>query len=159
MIATLRILSFSLTAIAILFGLFILGKNISLSVQSHRQQAQIGIVDKKLKPCPKSANCITSYAKMSDDFYVSPIPSQYWGYLISIVNQNYNLTLERRQRHYMHIEAQSTFFRFVDDIELLREGEQIHIRSISRVGQPDFGTLRNRIEELRKQLVFVDAQP
>lgn len=53
---------------------------------------------------------------------------------------------------YLRAESRTALFRFVDDVELLRNpGEKfIHIRSGSRVGRSDLGTNAKRVEEIRK---------
>jgi uncharacterized protein (DUF1499 family) len=52
---------------------------------------------------------------------------------------------------YLHSEAASRLFRFVDDVEFLvdRKAKVIHFRSASRFGYSDFGKHRARIEQIR----------
>ena len=56
---------------------------------------------------------------------------------------------------YLHAEAASAIFGFVDDLELhLRTAEGvIAVRSASRLGYSDLGANRRRIENLRALLV------
>jgi uncharacterized protein (DUF1499 family) len=53
---------------------------------------------------------------------------------------------------YLHAEATSLIFRFVDDLECVldRAANVIHVRSASRVGHGDMGVNRKRVERLRQ---------
>ncbi len=56
--------------------------------------------------------------------------------------------------YYLHAEARSRIFRFVDDVEfvLVPEQQTVHVRSASRTGIGDLGVNRRRVERLRDQL-------
>ena len=51
---------------------------------------------------------------------------------------------------YLHAEATSLIWGYVDDLEILidAEGKQIHFRSASRTGYSDLGVNRKRVEAL-----------
>jgi uncharacterized protein (DUF1499 family) len=53
---------------------------------------------------------------------------------------------------YLHAECRSRLFRFVDDVELVLDGEAklIHFRSAARLGRRDFGVNRERMESIRR---------
>lgn len=55
---------------------------------------------------------------------------------------------------YMHVEATTLIFRFVDDLEFLYQPNQglIQLRSASRIGYSDLGKNRRRLEGMRNQL-------
>jgi uncharacterized protein (DUF1499 family) len=57
--------------------------------------------------------------------------------------------------NYLHVEFQTAFFRFVDDVEFLIDTEEqvIHFRSASRVGYSDMGVNRRRMERIRQILL------
>jgi len=44
----------------------------------------------------------------------------------------------------------SNIFKFVDDVEIRRDGNVCQIRSGSRVGYSDFGVNRKRVETIRR---------
>lgn len=46
----------------------------------------------------------------------------------------------------------SGIFRFVDDVLVKIDGDQLQVRSSSRVGHSDFGANRKRVEQLRELL-------
>ena len=60
---------------------------------------------------------------------------------------------------YVHAEARSWLFRFVDDVEFLYDAQQhvVHVRSASRVGYSDLGVNRSRIESLRHAFQSLDV--
>ncbi|NOJ16224.1 DUF1499 domain-containing protein [Vibrio jasicida] len=57
-----------------------------------------------------------------------------------------------KEGNYLRIECTSKIMRFVDDLELKIEGDQLIVRSESRVGYSDFGVNRKRAEQLRSLL-------
>lgn len=58
--------------------------------------------------------------------------------------------------NYLHIACTSKIMRFVDDLELEINDNQLTVRSESRVGYSDFGVNRKRAEQLRKLLTQAD---
>lgn len=57
-----------------------------------------------------------------------------------------------KEQDYLRIEYTSKIMRFVDDLELRIEGEQLLVRSESRMGYSDFGVNRKRADQLRTLL-------
>jgi uncharacterized protein (DUF1499 family) len=55
---------------------------------------------------------------------------------------------------YIHAEFSSRFFKFVDDVEFILDGDahRIDYRSASRIGYYDFGANRRRLEKIRSRL-------
>jgi len=49
---------------------------------------------------------------------------------------------------YLHAEASSALFGFVDDLELLADDGAIQARSVSRLGESDLGVNAARLAEL-----------
>jgi uncharacterized protein (DUF1499 family) len=60
-------------------------------------------------------------------------------------------SIVKEEGDYLHAEARSFLFRFVDDVEFLLDADQqvIHVRSASRIGYSDLGVNRRRIERIR----------
>lgn len=58
-----------------------------------------------------------------------------------------------KEGNYIRVECTSKIMRFVDDLELKVEGDQLIVRSESRVGYSDFGVNRKRAEQLRSLLM------
>ena len=61
-------------------------------------------------------------------------------------------TIVTRTENYLHAEARSRLFRFVDDVEFYVDSRDgvIQFRSASRVGHSDFGVNRARMQEIRR---------
>ncbi|WP_098417099.1 DUF1499 domain-containing protein [Vibrio sp. ES.051] len=57
-----------------------------------------------------------------------------------------------KEDDYLRVECTSKIMRFVDDLELKISGEQLIVRSESRLGYSDFGVNRKRAEQLREKL-------
>lgn len=53
----------------------------------------------------------------------------------------------------LHLESTSLIFRFVDDVHLVKQGDELQVRSKSRTGYSDFGVNKNRTAELRQKLI------
>uniref|UniRef100_A0A5Q0TEI9 DUF1499 domain-containing protein n=2 Tax=Vibrionaceae TaxID=641 RepID=A0A5Q0TEI9_9VIBR len=61
-------------------------------------------------------------------------------------------TIEKND-DYLHLTFTSLVLRFTDDVEIVKEGIHLHIRSKSRVGHSDFGVNRERLQKLRTKLL------
>jgi uncharacterized protein (DUF1499 family) len=69
------------------------------------------------------------------------------------------MTIVTEAGDYLHAEATSRLFRFVDDVEFYvdRAAKVIHFRSASRVGRSDLGVNRARMEQIRAAFERGDA--
>jgi uncharacterized protein (DUF1499 family) len=56
----------------------------------------------------------------------------------------------REESDYLYAEFRTPLMRYVDDVEFLRAGSVLHVRSASRLGRRDFGVNRGRVEKLRE---------
>ena len=63
-----------------------------------------------------------------------------------------NAAIISQEDNYLHATFTSKLFRFVDDVELLLDGDKVHVRSVSRVGYSDLGANRKRVEAIRAAL-------
>ena len=112
----------------------------------------------RLGPCPDKPNCVSSVAP-DEDHRVDPFllngenPS--WSAVRDAVAAMPRTKIVEQGQDYLHAECTSRIFRFVDDLELLRNeaGDRVDVRSASRVGYGDWGVNRNRVETLREALV------
>ena len=112
----------------------------------------------RLAPCPSSPNCVSSDA-MDEGHAIEPFrlaaePKGAWQALQEAVAGMPRTTIVEVGEMYLHAEATSRIFRFVDDLECeLRPAEGIiAVRSASRVGRSDLGVNRRRVEALRELL-------
>ncbi len=74
--------------------------------------------------------------------------------LVHVVEALPRTRIVEERDDYLHAEARSALFRFVDDLEFyLPAGQQqIEVRSAARSGWYDFGVNRRRIERIRQTL-------
>jgi uncharacterized protein (DUF1499 family) len=115
-----------------------------------------GVTPRALAPCPETPNCVSSQSSDREHF-VEPLrysgsAVQAWQRLKTALGTEPRITIIEDSDSYLHAEARSLMFRFVDDVEFLAEPDQgvIEIRSASRVGYSDFGVNRRRVERIRK---------
>jgi uncharacterized protein (DUF1499 family) len=128
----------------------------ALSVSSRRPE-NLGVQQGHLSPCPDSPNCVSSRA---DDagHRTEPIPFKgspdgAVAQLKAAIQNIPRMQIVSEAGDYLHAEATSLLFRFVDDVEFLvdREAKVIHVRSASRVGHSDLGANRARVERIRQE--------
>ncbi len=120
---------------------------------------QLTFSPQSFSDCPASPNCVSSDAQ--DELHtIAPfelnVPAdQAWAEIKATIMQLSRTHVVSETDGYLHAESRSLLFRFVDDLQFqLREQEGIiAVYSASRVGHSDFGVNRQRIEELRQQLM------
>lgn len=130
--------------------LFILGK------YSQKGQA-VGLVNGSLSRCPEKPNCVCSEYTDDNSHYIEPVSDvenaarQTMEKAASAI-QEMNGKIQHTKEHYISATFTSSFFGFVDDLEIRFDTDQgiMHIRSASRVGYGDGGVNRKRVEEFRQ---------
>ncbi len=110
-----------------------------------------------LKACPSSPNCVSSQATDPKQA-IAPLVytesrAEALARLKRVLGSMKRTTIVTERADYLHAEAKSLIFRFVDDVEfyLPENQKMIHVRSASRVGYSDLGMNRKRVEEIRKR--------
>ncbi len=117
----------------------------------------LGARDGALAPCPSTPNCVhTADPKeepRAERFRLLPGPG-IWSRVVEVVEATPRTRVVSATDTYLHAEAKSLVFRFIDDLELLLKPEEgeIVVRSASRVGRSDLGVNRRRVERLRSDL-------
>ena len=103
----------------------------------------------RLKPCPKTPNCVSS-VEMGQRHFVEPLrfadsakDAQYR--LLRILNHLKRVRVVTFEENVIKAEFLSSIFGFVDDVEFY------FVKSASRVGYSDLGANRRRIEKIRKR--------
>jgi len=114
----------------------------------------LGVKDGRLAPPKRSPNCVSSQADPQDrEHFVQPIAfGGSMDQLKKILLEMQGASLVEEKPGYLYAEFRSRVLGFVDDVELLKQGGVVHVRSASRLGRRDFGVNRQRIEALRKRL-------
>jgi len=111
----------------------------------------IGLKDGKLKPCPKSPNCVSSQSldnrhKLDPLKYTGTI-EEGKGRIKEIIATFKRTRLVTEQINYLHYEFRTATFKFVDDVEFyFNDADKlIHFRSAARLGWSDLGVNKKRM--------------
>lgn len=116
--------------------------------------SDLGLTDGGLASCPDSPNCVSSQAE-SGYASMEPIPLEVstqtaQGALIAVLNGMDGMTVITAQPGYIHAEARSRIFGYVDDVEFAIDEVEgvIDYRSASRMGYGDMNANRERMVEI-----------
>ena len=111
-----------------------------------------------IKACPKSPNCISSLDE-DPDHAITPLTytgsrAEAMACLKRVLASLKRTAIVSETENYLHAEATSLIFRFVDDVDFYFPPDEktIHMRSASRVGYSDLGVNRRRLEEIRRRM-------
>ena len=115
----------------------------------------LGVRGGRLAPCPPSPNCVSTQAEDAEH-RMEPIaykgsPQSALEAIKAALGEMPRVRVVAQSEDYLHAEATSLVFRFVDDVEFYFDSENglIHFRSASRVGHSDLGANRSRMERFR----------
>jgi uncharacterized protein (DUF1499 family) len=144
-------------SVLILLPVLLISGLLIMSLFGHRPD-DLGIKNGQLKPCPKSPNCVCSYAEKSDSEHsIDPltVPSGYkqpMETLKEVVSSLPRMVVVDSKEDYLRVELTSALMRYVDDVEFqwLADESVIHVRSASRIGRSDLGVNRKRVEKIRE---------
>lgn len=110
----------------------------------------------QLAACPQTPNCVSSQATNTPHaiapFTYTDSPEAAWKRLTTAVLSEARMVIREESKDYLHAEARSRLFGFIDDVEFLQVADEkrIHVRSASRTGYSDFGVNRRRVERIRR---------
>jgi len=114
----------------------------------------LGVQDRGLAACPDSPNCVST-AAADESHRVEPLrlegdPEAARAKLLQVIEQMPRTRVVDATEHYLHAEATSLLWGYVDDLEIWidEDAGKIHLRSASRTGYSDLGVNRARIEAL-----------
>ncbi len=114
----------------------------------------LGVQDGGLAGCPDSPNCVSTAAtdeshrieslRFESDSVAAMVK------LRQVIEQMPRTRIVDATDHYLHAEATSQLWGYIDDLEVWIDeaGGKIHLRSASRTGYSDLGVNRGRIEAL-----------
>lgn len=116
-----------------------------------RRPKNLGASEGRLAPCKRSPNCVSSQADPADrGHYIAPLA--FAGTIAELkraLEALPRVTVIREAADYLYAEFRTPLLRYVDDVEFLKAGGVLHVRSASRLGHRDFGVNRRRVEEIR----------
>ena len=109
--------------------------------------SDLGVHDGALSSCTTPAHC-------ARQTWPSHSPDTDFSALVAYVTDMPRTEVVEQNDRYVHAEASSALFGFVDDFELLLDvkNSSIQARSVSRLGDSDLGVNANRLGELKAQV-------
>ena len=109
--------------------------------------ADLGVSNGALRDCPTTAHC------SSQTWESSNLMAEF-SRLSELVRESPRTVVMNQTETYLHAEASSAFFGFVDDLELFadRDNNLLQTRSESRLGDSDLGVNAARLAALRSRL-------
>jgi len=130
--------------VIIMLAFFLLGK------KSQKGSAP-GLLDGRLAPCSSKPNCVSSEDGASAKHKIDPLKNVALTDVQKAV-EKMGGDITSSQNGYFSAEFSSGIFKFVDDVEARQDGDNVQIRSASRVGYSDNGVNGNRMQVLRAAL-------
>lgn len=118
-------------------------------------QGVVTMADRTSSLCGEKPNCVSTLDNR-EEFQIAPFELTSSATLDALEQAALQLPGAKtaaKKEHYLRIECTSQIMRFVDDLELRIDGEQLIVRSESRTGYSDFGVNRTRTEQLRAELI------
>lgn len=119
----------------------------------------LGVKDGKFSPCPDKPNCVSSQS-LEESAKVDPLKflgtlEESKERLKKTLHSFENIKIITENENYIHAEATSKIFKFVDDVEfyLDQKNQVIHIKSASRIGHSDLGVNKGRVNSLHFEFV------
>jgi uncharacterized protein (DUF1499 family) len=145
-----------LYGLAILLGLLLVLFCIMLFILA-RQSASLnnaGLLNDQLQACPDEPRCVSSQTSSAQHSIAAfEVPSGLpdpVGEMAAIILDIPRTEIISQSESYLHATFQSKVFGFVDDLEILKDGEGLQVRSVSRVGRSDLGANRKRVEAIHE---------
>ena len=121
---------------------------------SGKLPGNLGVKQGKLAGVSKKPNSVSSQVAVGHPAHIDALTfsgkPQDWQALQDKIAALKGASIVSATPNYLHIEFKTALMGFVDDVELLLDGKQIHVRSASRLGYSDLGVNRKRVEYLRR---------
>tara|TARA_Y100001968_G_scaffold77862_1_gene69140 strand:+ start:7637 stop:7954 length:318 start_codon:yes stop_codon:yes gene_type:complete len=99
----------------------------------------------ELSPCINPLNCVLFDKEFAD-------ADRRFKQLVNIAEEIPRTKVVEKTNSYWHGVCRSLIFRFPDDLEILKIGSKIQIKSASRYGGSDLGVNGRRVGDLLKEL-------
>lgn len=137
----------AILGLAALFG----GRMAYLGSESRSMNPPLSMENGKFIQCPDKPNCVSSQG--SGEQFVKPINSELsLAEIKEKILEMPSARLADEGQNYAHFTFKSSFFGFVDDLEVYKNQDILHVRSASRVGYSDMGKNKERVQALRELL-------
>jgi uncharacterized protein (DUF1499 family) len=116
-----------------------------------------------LPPCPSTPNCVSTEASDArpamPPLRYSGTPRQAQAHARASLLADPRTRIVAERPGYLHAEARSRLFRFVDDVEVMVDSAAglVRFRSASRVGRGDLGVNRARMRRFSARFQAADS--
>ncbi len=103
-------------------------------------------------PPTNKPNWVSSQIQPSDKHHVAPLTAKgpdAMAQLRRTIESMPRVAVIKAEGDYLNAEFESALMGYVDDVEFVRAGTVIHMRSSSRLGHSDLGANRKRVEVIR----------
>ncbi len=122
---------------------------ILMGILSQKGEAP-GLIDGRLAEPGTKPNVVCSEADTQSERAIAPIQGNVADVARAI--EATGGTITARSDDYLSATYMSQIFKFIDDVEIRRDGDVCQIRSGSRVGYSDRGVNRKRVETIRRAM-------
>ncbi len=115
----------------------------------------LGVLANQLAACPNTPNCVNSQSTDAvhqiEPLSYNSSPQEAMAHLRTALQSFRRVKTIAETDNYLYTEFTIPVIGFVDDVEFLldKNGNVIHVRSASRLGESDLGVNRTRIETIR----------
>lgn len=112
----------------------------------------------EMRPCPDSPNCIQTYDPSDASHFQLPLDfkqdeDQTKVAINAAITETGGKIISEKpllpSGYYLHAEYESSWLKFVDDVEVVVKDGMIHMRSASRLGHSDFGVNAERYQAIK----------
>jgi len=122
-----------------------------MGIYSAKKEVEVGVKKGALMMCSDKPNCVST-TNTDEKHLVKPIDTILTLDEINTKLEDFGLNLIKTDGNYSHFTSTSKIMGYVDDIEIMLNGDQLSVRSASRVGYSDMGANRKRVEKIREFL-------
>jgi len=122
---------------------------ILMGILSQKGEAP-GLIDGRLAEPGTKPNVVCSEVDTQSERAIAPIQGSVADVVRAI--EATGGTITARSDDYVSATYMSQIFKFIDDVEIRRDGDVCQIRSGSRVGYSDRGVNRKRVETIRRAM-------
>lgn len=119
-----------------------------------KRPTRLGVTEGRLGDGPRKPNWVCSHTSQ-DDHRIEPLSlkgdaAAEMQRLKDLILSMPRTELIREEDNYLYFEFTTGLMRYVDDVEFYCDGQNIHMRSASRLGYSDLGANRKRLESVRR---------
>lgn len=155
-----------MTHFRLLSKMAMLGTIIAFLTGCMHEIPKLGVENNRLKPCPKTPNCVASHPDTPESQSIPPFlysaeqTIAYEQMEALLTSREDAIVISREHAHYLRADFRTPLMGFIDDVEFyFQVPGVVAVRSASRIGYSDLGKNRRRLEELRQEFSLRMTRP